>query len=165
MSKKNHPSTEQMQESVLSIDMNQLTLDDLTLILKSRDDEIVLNSNKRSVIFDTSNPMDKAMLKELVHFAKVKGGIDARGHVFSPQEADELLRSAQMLQKEQKVKLAAFQSLLNGSAQKRPTQQRPPVVTPPTTPDRPKRPRSKSPPPRPQKPKKAKKPWFVKGSK
>jgi len=158
MSKKNLPSTEKMVESVLSVDMNQLTLRDLTLLVNSQDDEIVLNSNKRSVIFDTSNPMDKAMLKELVHFAKVKGGIDATGHVFSPQEADELLRSAQMLQKEQKVKLAAFQSLLNGAAQKRPTQQRPPVVTPPPspprTPDRPQRPRSPHTPPlRPKKPK------------
>jgi hypothetical protein len=103
------------------------------------------------------------MLNELVRSAKVKGGVDYMGHVFSPDEADQILHSVQKLQKNQIEKLAAFRSLLNGAEKKDvPLLEQPPVITPPPspqkTPPRPKRPRLKSPPPRPQKPKRPRSP-------
>jgi len=109
MAKKNYSTAAKMEESVLTVDMDRLTIANLAELVHSQDDEIVLNSNRRSVVLDTRNPFDLSILQSLANYEKTirEGGVGyiAKDEpIFSADDADIILHIMKLQQKEQKEK-------------------------------------------------------------
>ena len=109
MTKQNYSTAAKMEESVLTVDMNKLTIANLAELVQSQDDEIVLNSNRRFVVLHTSNSFDLSILQSLANYEKtirkwVGVYIAENEPIFSEDDADIILHIMKLQQKEQKEK-------------------------------------------------------------
>jgi hypothetical protein len=151
----------EIEESILIVDISKLTLPKLRELVNSKDDKIILYSNKKSVVLDLSNPFDHSIIKSMGDYEKVikrgvGGRISSQEHIFSADDADIILTTIEMQQEEQKAKLALVKldlvklDLNKNLKEKRSASPLRPIVTPPSSPPRtpplaPKKPKGEGP--------------------